>query len=229
MLKALCNIVCIIIFRIVIIQCHAQSSAKITLAESKLIDSIGFDKTIITKVKSLTNSKAERFYNPGKIKFVKGKEIETGKVYYKGLLFRVNKEKVDQVVASLLNEFEKKGYLIFKSEGNLRNDPYRIGVFKSHDQFEIMKIMGTNASNYGHDNAWVITYLKSIFNRYPFRITGADIDWVKAEFIKPPDNLIELSKELYKNCPDIFENDEESILDVAEKMKSTNKLYLLWE
>jgi hypothetical protein len=68
-------------------------------------------------------------------------------------------------------------YLFVAEHGfNLKKDS--IALAATTDQFEAIRYAGSDAANYGHDNAQVIAWLRELDKAEPFVMTGAGMDYV---------------------------------------------------
>lgn len=97
----------------------------------------------------------------------------------------------------------REGYLIFRSEQDFSHENNEISIMKTQNQYEVIRKMKTNGANYRLSTQDIIDKLKNIFERFPFIVIGAGIDWVEAVFLEKPDEMLILAKEIRQFCPDI--------------------------
>lgn len=198
-------------------------------SEIKLAETLGFDREILTEVKSYANAPLTQLktiyseYKPDT------KEIEQTEKKHNGITFSTDQQKAREIVLKLKDKFREKGYLIFISEMHFGYSPDYVAVIKSDDQFDILRVKQTDGINFGLDNDAVINRLQKWHELYPFKIIGADMDWLEAEFIQQPTDMLQFAKEVYEFCPDIVDQGTETVERLAKEMKKNNTLYLWWD
>ena len=122
-------------------------------------------------------------------------------------------------------------YFVFISERNygMHGNPDHITLLKTSDPYDALRIMQTNGTNYDIDTDTLIARLKEWDKRFGIKIQGASGDWVEAEFIHQPTDMMEFAKEVYKFCPDVVDQGTETVEKLASEMKDNNTLYLWWD
>lgn len=200
-----------------------KKSATLSSTEEMLAEKIGFDKQVLTIVKKETGKE---------LKQLKGYDIETDEeIEVNGISSEVSQEDALLVVYVLRTTLSPMGYLAFLSERNFgiggQND--ELGILKTTDEYEILRVKHTNGYNYDIDSQEIITKLKEWDNRYQLEIVGADFDWFEAEFLKTPDNMIAFAEEVYEFCPDVVEQGTETVEKLAEEMKREQTIYCWWD
>ncbi|MCU6792387.1 DUF4253 domain-containing protein [Paenibacillus sp. WQ 127069] len=173
------------------------------------------------------------------IKDISNSEIKEiilrGDAVAKGIGFEVLQSRTVTVIAQLREKLNQNGYQIFlfdKGYDSQREDkiPHDIiAVIKGTDQFDIVRAVRTDGINYGIEHEDVLAKLKEWNQKYPFRISGANLDWVEADFISLPDDLISFAKEVYEFCPDVVDQGVGSVEELAEAIEMLYSLYLWWD
>jgi len=204
---------------------------EVTLDESEtaLANTLGFDKEVLLEVKSYAHVPLGQLKTVFSQYLPETKKIEQTETRHNGITFSTDQERARKIILQLKDSLKAKGYRIFLSERHFGYSPDQVTVIKSNDQFDILRIKQTDGINYGLDNNAVITQLKKWHELYPFEITGADLDWVEAEFIQQPKDMLQFAKEVYKFCPDVVEQGTETVERLAQEMKRSNILYLWWD
>lgn len=204
---------------------------EVTLDESEtaLAETLGFDKEILLEVKSYAHAPLSQLKTVFSEYQAETKKIEKTVNKHNGITFSTDQEKARKIILLLKENLKAKGYRIFLSEMHFGYSPDQVAIIKSNDQFDILRVKQTDAANYGLDNNAVISQLKKWHEMYPFEITGADLDWVEAEFIQQPKDMLQFAKEVYKFCPDVVEQGTETVERLAREMKRSNTLYLWWD
>ena len=209
---------------VILTSCWGQKSDVLLESEKSLLDSLKFDKSVIGAVKNLSHDTITRFYSY----YYEGASTEEV-AFKEGIQLKADANSASQMVDNLYVSFKSKGYFIFSAEQNYGYGPDIVAIIRSNDQFDILKIRGTNAANHNHDEKWVMELAKSIHAKFPFEIIGADQDWFEAKFIEPPTDWLAFAQELYEVCPDIVDQGSGSVEGLANEMKKTNSLYMWWD
>lgn len=204
---------------------------EVTLDESEtaLAETLGFEKEILLEVKSYAHVPLSQLKTVFSEYLPETKKIEKTVTKHNGIIFSTDQKKARKIVLQLKDRLKEKGYRIFVSEMHFGYSPDQVAIIKTQDQFDILRVKQTDAANFGLDNNAVITQLKKWHELYPFEITGADLDWVEAEFIQQPKDMLQFAKEVYKFCPDVVEQGTETVERLAQEMKRSNTLYLWWD
>lgn len=200
-----------------------KKSVTLSSTEEALAEKIGFDKQVFTIVKKETGKE---------LKQLKGYDIETDEeIEVNGISSKVSQEDALLIVYVLRPTLSPMGYLAFLSERNFgiggQND--ELGILKTTDEYEILRVKHTNGYNYDIDSQEIITKLKEWDNRYQLEIIGADFDWFEAEFLTTPDNMIAFAEEVYEFCPDVVEQGTGTVEKLAEEMKREQTIYCWWD
>lgn len=231
-MKSMFKFILLILMLLSLIGCEKGIQKKeVTLDESEtaLADTLGFDREVLLEVKSYAHVSLSQLktvfseYQPGT------KKIEKTVSKHNGITFSTDQEKARKIILQLKENLKAKGYRIFLSEMHFGYSPDQVAIIKTKDQFDILRVKQTDAVNFGLDNNAVITQLKKWHELYPFEITGADLDWVEAEFIQQPKDMLQFAKEVYKFCPDVVDQGTETVERLAREMKRSNTLYLWWD
>jgi hypothetical protein len=146
-----------------------------------------------------------------------------------GILVSVPEDRTDRVLASLRKRLLPLKYMAFLVEMNGALKIDKIGVLKGTDQYEILRIMHTDGTDYDISNQDVIDRLKEWEKIASFDIIGADSDWVEIEFKKLPKNLKSFAEEVYDFCPDAIDQGPGTIEGLVKDIVKTNRLFLWWD
>jgi hypothetical protein len=207
----------------------SKKNAALNESEIALADTLGFDREILLEVKSYAHVPLSQLKTVFSEYRPETKEIEKTVSKHNGITFSTDQKRARKIILLLKDSLKEKGYRIFLSEMHFGYSPDQVAIIKSNDQFDILRVKQTDAANYGLDNNAVISQLKKWHEMYPFEITGADLDWVEAEFIQQPKDMLQFAKEVYKFCPDVVEQGTETVERLAREMKRSNTLYLWWD
>lgn len=166
-----------------------------------MLERLGFGREVLEILNQLAS---------GELQLLKANRLEGEEETVVGVSFNVPEEQAEEVVINLQYQVKGLGYLAFINERDFQSrNNSSIGIIKSEDPFEILKIFQTNGENYEISNEDVVSTLKQWNNRYPFTIIGAGLDWVEVVFVEELLNqeMEVFAQEIYKFCPDIAEQE----------------------
>jgi hypothetical protein len=134
-------------------------------------------------------------------------------------------------VARRLQNAAPTGWLAFVSERHfgIGGRPDQVSVLKASGFSEVLKVMGTNGWNYNISPEMVIARVEKWDARYGLVLRGAGFDWFEAEFLRPPQTMLEFAKEVYEFCPDVVDQGTGTVEALATEMKRDNTVYLWWD
>jgi hypothetical protein len=181
---------------------------------------IKFDRQILIIVKEETQDRIGRLI---------GYDEKDYQIIAPGIVVSVPEEKTDRILASLRQKLRHFKYLPFVVEMNEGLKVDRIGILKTTDQYEILRVMHTDGDDYGISNQDVIERLKEWEEYTPFDIIGADNDWVEIEFKGMPRDLKAFAAEVYDFCPDAIDQGPGSVEGLIKDIKRTQRLFLWWD
>ena len=95
----------------------------------------------------------------------------------------------------VVDDFDERG-------GNHR---YQLALARTGNQFDVLRLAGTDAANYDHTNSDVVAWLRALHAAEPLRITGAGQDFVEGFFLAPIRDGASLAKQIYSFCPDFVD------------------------
>ena len=188
--------------------------------EEELAKTLMFDRRVLYIVIAETQEKIHRLI---------GFDENEYQIITLGVTVKVPKENTDRVLSSLRKKLIPLGYMPFVVEKNSAFKIDKIGVIKSTDQYEILRIMHTDGDEYEISNQDVIDRLKDWEKLASFSIIGADNDWVEIEFTKLPKDLKSFAEEVSEFSPDTLELGPKTVKGLIEEIKKTNRLRLSWE
>ena len=179
-----------------------------------------FDRQVLITVKEETHERIQRLI---------GFDQDGFQIIAPGIAVSVPEEKTDHVLASLRKKLIPLHYMPFLVEMNTGLKIDKIGVIKGTDQYEILRIMQTDGDEYDISTQDVINRLKEWEKISTFEIVGADADWVEIEFKTLPRDLKAFAEEVHEFSPDSVDDGPGSIEKLINEIKTTKRLFLLWE
>lgn len=189
---------------------------------------LDFPPAILSQIELAAGAEAEPFFITVVIpsENLKGeKSIEKDKLAG----FSVHTKKADEIISSFRSALRAKGYLLFRSRKGYGTLPDIVTVIKGNSTYDILKIQGTEATNYQLDTKEIITWLKEQQKHASFVITGAGTDWLEARFIKPPTNMQAFARIVRSFAPDVIDPEKGTVDKLAERMEKMNGFYLKWD
>lgn len=191
----------------------------LTISDSELISNYNIDSEVVTYIRREIK---------GEIEQLKG-FTEVGDEYgVKGISILV-KGDIYELLRRHREYLSSKGFIIFWNERNFGYSTDSIGILKTSDKYEVLKLKHTNGYNYDIDNDQVIKKLKEWELRYSFKLIGADFDWVEIEFDNEVKDIQRFVGEVYEFCPDSVNQGAESVGTLAQEILDSRKLHLWWD
>lgn len=181
---------------------------------------IKFDRQILLIVKEETQEHIQRLI---------GYDENNYQIIVPGFAVAVPEERTDRILALLRQKLIPLKYLPFICEINSGMRIDKIGIIKSSDQYDILRVMHTDGNNYDISNQDVIDRLKEWEWTSAFDVIGADSDWVELEFKTLPLDLKAFAADVYEFSPDTIDQGAGSIEEFIKEIKKTNRVFLLWE
>jgi hypothetical protein len=140
----------------------------------------------------------------------------------------VPQRRVSSVIATLRKQLGTE-YFVFRSEQHFGQAPDEVSVLKTADQFEVLRVMGTNGWNYDLSPDSVIACLKQWDAEYGLAVRGAGFDWVEAVIERLPSDMRAFAESVYAFCPDVVEQGTQTVAALADEMRRAGTLYLWWD
>lgn len=147
-----------------------------------------------------------------------------------GITFDVPQEKASAAV-DRLRKIAGHGFFICISERHFGYDgaPDNVSVLKASDPYEMLRVMGTNGTNYDISTDQVINRIKQWDKKFGVTLKGVGFDWVEMEFKQQPADMMAFAQEVYKFCPDVVDQGTGNVQVLAKEMKDSNTVYLWWD
>ena len=200
------------------------SGCSVTLdpSEKALISGLGIDGKLALQLKKMSGFPPSSFHKITGVENEDRPRIDAIALY-------ASSEKADEAVAVMAPVFRAKGFMLLKTQSNNGDKPDEISVLKTKDQFDALRMMGTNGANYDISTEDLISQLKEWQKICSFTIDGAGEDWMSADFIKKPADMKAFAQEVYDFCPDVVDQGAGDADKLAQQMEEDNSLYLWWD
>ncbi len=198
----------------------AASPVTLSPYAEELAKTIKFNRQVLIIAKEETHERIQRLV---------GYDDDGYQIVAPGIAVSVPEDKSDTVLSELRRKLHPLRYMAFVVEMNTGMKADKIGIIRSSDQYEILRIMHTDGDEYEISNQDVIDRLKEWEKIAHFEIIGADSDWVELEFKKLPPDLKAFAEEVYEFSPDAVDEGPGTVEGLIKEMQKTKRLLLLWE
>ena len=128
--------------------------------------------------------------------------------------------------------FLERGFFLFRHEPNygIGGSPDEIGLVPMRDQFEVVRLVGTNGANFDIATPAVIKWLRDLQTEAPFILTGIGYDHVEGRFLRPVGASADsLAERLYAFCPDVVNQGTGSVKELANEIGRLNTFFCWWD
>ena len=88
-------------------------------------------------------------------------------------------------------------------------------ITKKKNWDDILRIAESDAVNYGFETEDLINKIREYDEKYGVSVVHAETDTVVLEFARLPEDLTELTKDIYEFCPDIIDQGSGNIDDIT--------------
>lgn len=213
-------IIFVLVLSIAVIATYKTGSNSLSKNEKDLLNKAGFDKEVFQILKEDFSCEILELipdYVEDKPK-IKGVYVTT-----KG------EDKAYKKVFDLKEQLKQKGYDIFISKIEYKENLCKIGIIRESDKYDSLRFMATNGINYDHDTNDVIDKLKKWDKDYGIEIISAGKDFVEVRLERLPKDLEAFSNEVYEYCPDSVEQGVGTLEALKSYIKDTSRVYMWWD
>jgi len=152
-----------------------------------------------------------------------------------GVVFQVNHDKADPLVARLQVLFRGRECCSFRLENNegVGGKPDVLALVPTDDVYEAILLVGTNGKGFefrGKELTTldVIHWLRGHARRQPFVITGVGVDFIEGEYLTQIRDPQQLAAEIREFCPDAADEGTATVDALVEEL-TQGKLFLWWD
>ena len=200
---------------------NRSNAAPVVLANTPVVelpDEVAFDSTIIGILRKFTKAP----FTP-----LKHTNEEDGKVVtYDNILSFTDKSiNTEGLVLSLSEDFYKKGFLIYTT------DEGAVCVADNTNQYEALKIWGTNGYNYDISPDDLIAKLQALDAKYNLKLLLISVGFDTCNFLIRNSNVdwVNLAEDVYTLCPDVVDQGTETMEGLIDELKTSKQLYFWWD
>ena len=149
-----------------------------------------------------------------------------------GATLGVAADRADGLLLAAQPLFLERGFYLFRHEPNygIGGAPDEIALVPMRDQFEVIRLVGTNGVNMDLLNDGVIAWLRKLERDAPFVLTGIGYDHVEGRFLQPVGPHADaIAKRLNGFCPDVVDQGTGSIKELANEIGRLNTFFCWWD
>lgn len=150
------------------------------------------------------------------------------KILVGGLSFIASEQQAEKFIDEYYKKFKARGYYVFRQERGYNYISDRVGIIKSTDQFDILRIRKTHAYTHNLSTLQIIEKLKQWNNRYGIDLIGAGYNWLNFRFNKTPENMSAFANEVLDFCPDVLLFSAGTVDQLQQSIKTDRALFLQW-
>jgi hypothetical protein len=127
-----------------------------------------------------------------------------------------------------------KGFIVFAGTQRWLGDERHEGrsevvVAEGQDQFDILRRAKSDACNFGKETEDLITELKTWDAELGIEIWHAETDTIELTLRSQPDDVVAFAKRVYAFCPDIVDQGDGDLDNLAAIIAETKAVYLWWD
>ena len=201
------------------VACGPPRAVQLTDREATLGRAVGFPDSIVRLIKSTAG---------GELQGLVPLDSQGTPLPAQGLTFGISQSRVPAILRRLRNALGP-GYLVFEADRGFRIDPDSIGVLRSQDPFDMLRVRATNGANYDIDTDSIISRVKSWADTLGLELTAAGFDWLEGRFASRQPDWKAFARELYAFCPDIVTQGIETVEALEADMRRRRILYCWWD
>jgi uncharacterized protein DUF4253 len=201
------------------VACAQPRSAQLTDREATLGRAVGFPDSIVRLIKSEAGGELQGLVPLDSL----GTPLPA-----RGLMFGVRQSRVPAILRRLRNSLGP-GYLVFEADRGFGIDPDSIGVLRSRDPFDMLRVRATNGANYDIHTDSIISRVQRWADTLGLELTAAGFDWLEGRFASRQPNWKALARELYAFCPDVVTQGTETVEALEAEMRRRQVLYCWWD
>ena len=137
----------------------------------------------------------------------------------------------DNVRRTLKHLRERLGsaYLVLHTDQNFGYAPDSVGIIRSSDQIEALRIRSTSGVNYDISVDSVVALYRAWNDAYGLELEGAGPDFLLARILRPPRDYRSFAKAVFAACPDVVEQGTSTVEALAGEMRRTGLLFCWWD
>lgn len=181
---------------------------------------IEFEKLELETIRSTEDEEFDADRLPASVEVAKGTDEKSAVLKTRGVFFAVPPADAISIVLDLIAELEASGYAaMLLNEDSLKQvlgkvwedlrdrgqSPTLIGIIQARDPYDLLRIQGTNATNYDLTTEDIIERLQEWEDLCNFGILSAGGDTLDLAFTTLPDDLEDFAEAVYEFCPDILD------------------------
>ena len=146
-----------------------------------------------------------------------------------GVVLQTPRNQGEATLRKLRSLLDGERYAAYLLDQGFGFGPDSVAILADTNPYAYLEIVKTNGVNYDVEHADVIERLQDWDEMYGLQLTGAGMDWLLAEFARPPQDWNAFAQEVYEFCPDVVEQGTGSVEALASELRQINGVYLWWD
>jgi Domain of unknown function (DUF4253) len=146
----------------------------------------------------------------------------------RGVGFALDQGRVKSTLALLQTQLGPD-YFVVHTDQNFGYAPDSIGVIRTRDPLEVLRIRGTSGVNYDIGVDSVLALYRSWDAAYGLALQAAGPDVLQAGILRPPRDFLAFARAVYAACPDVVTQGTSTVEALADEMRSSRILFCWWD
>lgn len=148
-----------------------------------------------------------------------------------GVAISMRKDSAAAFVAKAQDAFLARGFYLFRTgeraASGLETDA--LALYPTRDPYDLMRVMETNAANYGMGTDDVIAWFRREEARYPIRFDVIGFDYAGGRLLGDVPDATEFASRFIRFCPDIQSAGTVTTRSVARELRRSREIYCWWD
>ncbi len=148
-----------------------------------------------------------------------------------GVVVPAEAKRAEGLVAAAQDRFLARGFYLFRvaQHFGINGHPDTLALYPSRDRYAILRLIGTNGTNYDIGPDSIVAWLTGLERDQPFVLTGIGFDWVSGRFTTPITDPESLARRFNAFCPDIVTQGTSTVAVLARELERSGELYCWWD
>jgi len=159
-------------------------------------------------------------------------EVHIGRrVRREGHAFDIPWHEADAIVNANHAAWRAAGFYLFVHERRFgfEGEPDEVAVMPTADKYEVLRLMGTSAGNYGKGPAEITAWLRQLEPEQPFELTAIRDDALEGRFLTPVRDPDALAARMVAFCPEILTHGSRDIPALTAILREHGAIYFWWD
>ncbi len=160
--------------------------------------------------------------------------VDFGREKYEGARSVIAKEPdVFQYLAKVRKKINNENLIAFVGTqmwlGNEKHEGFELVVCPGKSKIDALRIAQSNAINYDMETEDLVKWFEEKSKIYDFDIFIANTDTVVIDFLEMPNDVKKFAEEAYEFCPDIVDQNFNTLNAFVESIEATGMVSFWWD